>query len=327
MQTALTTRYKRNVGTAERGLSALVGALLVRLGVKRLASLTGLAATAAGGSLIYRGVTGYCSLYGKLGIDSTAGGRDAKRGLLDNRSLHVAKSITIERPVKDVFRFCLNLGNLSHFSHYFGDVHKTSEGNAKWVIKGPGNMQMTCDIELTEERDNERISWRTLPGARIHHSGTLRLRETTDGEGTEVRLSLDFTPPGGVLGAGLGKLSQPLVHLQVLEALRRMKQVLEVKEIATTHGQPTGRLRKGRRLAVKGAAGPTGTAEEKPGGFADLGSDEGEVPLGSEDIYVNSRRARFSEMGEADELDPELDPDLDAKSGQNRDEDTGRRLH
>lgn len=64
---------KKNVGKQERNVSLAAGALLAGLGLKR-GSLLGLLIAAAGGLIAYRGLTGYCGLYDKLGVDTNREG-------------------------------------------------------------------------------------------------------------------------------------------------------------------------------------------------------------------------------------------------------------
>ena len=56
------------------------------------------------------------------------------------------------------------------------------------------------DAEIVEERENALLSWRSMPGADIENAGTVRFREMPNGRGTEVRLRLDYSPPGGRAG-------------------------------------------------------------------------------------------------------------------------------
>src|SRR4051812_25105093 len=58
-----------NVGDPERWLSLIGGGALALFGLSRR-SLGGLALAAAGGSLIYRGISGHCSLYQALDINT-----------------------------------------------------------------------------------------------------------------------------------------------------------------------------------------------------------------------------------------------------------------
>lgn len=58
-----------NVGSTERLVSAVGGALLAAYGVSRVSPI-GLALAAIGGSLVYRGATGHCALYDALRMNT-----------------------------------------------------------------------------------------------------------------------------------------------------------------------------------------------------------------------------------------------------------------
>src|SRR4051812_45838640 len=60
----------RNVGDSERMISAIGGGVLALIGLSRR-SVPGLVFAAVGGALVYRGVTGKCSIYSALGIDTS----------------------------------------------------------------------------------------------------------------------------------------------------------------------------------------------------------------------------------------------------------------
>jgi uncharacterized membrane protein len=60
---------KINLGETERTLSTLAGAMLIAGGILR-GRLVGAASALAGGCLVYRGVTGHCSVYEALGIST-----------------------------------------------------------------------------------------------------------------------------------------------------------------------------------------------------------------------------------------------------------------
>ena len=81
---------KQNVGDAERWASGIGGGALVLWGLRR-ASLGGLAVAAAGAALAWRGVSGWCGLYGALGIDrAEAGPTVGNLGVKIDRSVVVA---------------------------------------------------------------------------------------------------------------------------------------------------------------------------------------------------------------------------------------------
>jgi len=68
-----------NVGETERLASALVGGVLALGGVRRIGSLSGLLMLAAGGGLLYRGMTGHCVLYQQLGMNTNEASQRSPR--------------------------------------------------------------------------------------------------------------------------------------------------------------------------------------------------------------------------------------------------------
>jgi len=60
-----------NVDTTERWASLFAGSLLVAYGIIR--SKWGLMMAGVGGALVYRGITGHCDVYEKLGINTVRG--------------------------------------------------------------------------------------------------------------------------------------------------------------------------------------------------------------------------------------------------------------
>ena len=89
------------------------------------------------------------------------------------------------------------------------------------------------DAEIIEQRENEMISWRSIPGADVDNAGSVRFQSAPDGQGTEVRVMLQYDPPAGLVGVAMAKIlgEEPAEHIQ--EDLRRFKQVMEAGEIST----------------------------------------------------------------------------------------------
>jgi hypothetical protein len=67
---ALTDVEKVNVNTQERFASIIVGTVLLVYGLLRFLTAVGWGAIAAGGYLLYRGLTGYCPAYRTLGVNT-----------------------------------------------------------------------------------------------------------------------------------------------------------------------------------------------------------------------------------------------------------------
>jgi uncharacterized membrane protein len=51
---------------------------------------------------------------------------------------------------------------------------------------------------------------------------------------------LQYSPPGGKMGAAIAKLFGADAETEIREDLRRFKQILETGEVPTTTGQPRG---------------------------------------------------------------------------------------
>jgi uncharacterized membrane protein len=240
-----------NVGRMERWLSMAAGGALAAYGLKRR-SKPGGAAAIAGAALLHRGATGHCHVYGALGINRANGhstehgtgviadrGSDTRHKLGGRRGIHVEESVTINRPIAEVYRFWRNFENLPQFMQHLQSVSMREEGISHWVAKGPGGMNVEWDARIINEIDNKLIAWQSLDGSTVSTAGSVHFDETE--HGTRVRVHLQYSPPGGKLGAAVAWLFGEEPNTQVREDLRRFKALLEAGEIPTTAGQPSGR--------------------------------------------------------------------------------------
>ena len=113
-------------------------------------------------------------------------------------------------------------------------VEWTGEGRTRWTAKAPLGTTVTWDAELTEDVRGEVIAWRSLPGADVDNTGSVRFTPAPAGRGTEVRVHLRYSLPGGRAGALVARLLGEEPHQQVEDDLRRFKQVLETGEVVRT---------------------------------------------------------------------------------------------
>jgi uncharacterized membrane protein len=68
--TKLSHSSGRNMSHTEQDASLVAGAALLGLGLLKFRRPTGWALLAAGGGLLYRGLTGQCQLYKALGVNT-----------------------------------------------------------------------------------------------------------------------------------------------------------------------------------------------------------------------------------------------------------------
>ncbi|MGI8995695.1 MAG: SRPBCC family protein [Pyrinomonadaceae bacterium] len=233
-----------NVGESERYISAIGGGALALYGLTR-GSLAGVALALVGGGLLYRGVTGHCDVYEALGVRTASGEiENPNVSVKGGRGIKVEKSVTVNKPAAELYRFWRNFQNLPRFMNHLEAVRVTDPTHSHWVAKAPAGTTVEWDAEIYNEKENELIAWRSLEGADVDNAGSVHFTEATGGRGTEVRVVLKYDPPGGVIGAAIAKLFGENPEQQIQEDLRRFKQVMEAGEAATTEGQPSGRSAK-----------------------------------------------------------------------------------
>jgi len=239
-----------NVSNAERLISTVGGGLLLAYGVSHL-SARRLPWVAAGGALLYRGVTGHCPAYGALGVSTAHNG-----GL---GAIQITQKVIIDRPRAELYAFWRELQNLPHFMHHLKSVQVLDTRRSEWVMHGPKSVgTVTWEAEITEDKPNELIAWQSLPGSTVENAGRVLFREASAGRGTEVEVSLEYRPVSGVAAKGAAALLRPVLSETIKEDIRRFKSLMEAGEIPTTKGQPAGRKRSmvaslGQRLPGRSA--------------------------------------------------------------------------
>jgi uncharacterized membrane protein len=142
------------------------------------------------------------------------------------------KVLTINRPPAEVYGFWRDLENLPRFMRHLESVTTTAPGRSRWKVKGPAGTTVEWDAEIVEDRPSEVIAWRSLPGASVENGGFVRFRPAPGRKATEVKVHLEYHPPGGRLGSAIASLFGEEPGQQLQEDLRRFKQVMETGEIA-----------------------------------------------------------------------------------------------
>jgi uncharacterized membrane protein len=218
----------RNVGDAERIVSGIGGGILVAFGLSR--GLKGLPLTGLGAALLYRGATGHCPLYQRLGITSTRGERAPATSVPAGRGARVDCAIRVNRSPQELYAFWSRLENLPRIMKHLESVRSTSGKRSHWVARGPAGTTVQWDAEIVTDRPNELIAWRSLPGSTLDTAGSVHFKPAPGGQGTEVHVEMKYLPPAGRLGAMVANLFGESPERQVEEDLRRFKQVMESRQ-------------------------------------------------------------------------------------------------
>jgi uncharacterized membrane protein len=140
-------------------------------------------------------------------------------------------AVTVNRPPEEVYRFWRNLQNLPLFMSHLESVHLRDDRRSRWVARGAGRTRIEWEAEITEDRLNERLSWRSVGESDVDSAGSVSFAPAPGGRGTEVILDLEYLPPGGRLGVKLARLFGEEPAQQAAGDLRRFKQVIETGEV------------------------------------------------------------------------------------------------
>ncbi|HYP75376.1 MAG TPA: SRPBCC family protein [Polyangiaceae bacterium] len=166
--------------------------------------------------------------------------RSAPRGRSPG-GIRVSKSITVNRSPSEVYDYWRELRHLPAFMSHLESVTVDHE-RSTWRAKGPAGVTIEWVSELTADDEDERLAWRSLPGASIPNQGEVRFARAAGNRGTQLSVELFYEPPGGAVGAAFARLFGELPALQLESDLRRFKQILETGEVlhsdASIHSGP-----------------------------------------------------------------------------------------
>ena len=168
---------------------------------------------------------------------------------LGPRATCVSRSVTIARPRREVFTALRDPEVEARIMRGIPNVEldASAPDRTRWIVRGRFGLERRVQTEIVEVVDDERIAWRSPFGARVAVAGVVNLADAPGCRGTEVRATLAYEMPWGFFGRLLGKLLWPAAGELLRGALRHLQQLLEVGEIATIDGQPSGkRARRGR---------------------------------------------------------------------------------
>jgi uncharacterized membrane protein len=174
---------------------------------------------------------------------AAAGGLMAAQGAkmtVYPREIHAQTSFAINCPPERAYQFWRNFENLPKFMHHLQSVENIEGGRFEWTALGPMETPVRWTAEIVDERENERIAWRSLSGSHFCINGLVEFRRAPGDRGTLVNLSFQYEISGGSAGRAIAAILGKDPEFTIREDLRRFKAILEAGEIPTTEGQAHG---------------------------------------------------------------------------------------
>ncbi len=236
-------KQSHNVANPERIGSVALGAALVAYGLKQR-DAKGLLAALVGGAFVQRGATGHCAVYDALGVstgesDAVLGAhRDDVTGAAATvnarKAVKVDRTVTIARPRHDLYAFWRDFANLPQFMEHLESVRVDSPTRSHWKAKAPAGSSVEWEAEIVNDVPDEIIAWKSVGDADVANAGAVNFSDAPGDRGTIVKVTLDYEPPGGKVGALVARLFGEDPDRQVREDLRKFKQLMETGAITTS---------------------------------------------------------------------------------------------
>jgi uncharacterized membrane protein len=228
---------RTNVSSAERWLSLVGGGALMTLGFDGRGP--SLLSALLGGTLLYRAASGHCPVYQALGISMSDATAD-QSVIAAGHGTKVEHTLTVNKPVADVYRVFRDFEFLPRFMTHLLDVDTTTDGKSHWVARGPLGTVFEWDAEIIADEPNKVISWKSLDGADVDTAGSVHFRDR--GGSTEMQIVLKYDPPAGRLGTAIASLIGQNPGEQIREDMARFKELMETGQLSSN-----GKGRQGKR--------------------------------------------------------------------------------
>lgn len=230
------SRQSANVGSGERVVSAVAGMALGAMGLRRR-GLLGWLMAASGAALVAHGAKKHCAVYDRIGVT----GEDAEptSNPLDRR-VHIRRSVTVERPADELYRFWRSVEKLPQFMQPIESVEAVDDRLSRWTAHLPVVGRVQWLSRIVEDVPNERIAWRTEGDSFVEHDGAVEFHPTGPDRESRVTLEMVYQLTGGAVAAGLAKLLGKSPSDYASRNLHRFRQLMETGEVATNEG-PSGR--------------------------------------------------------------------------------------
>jgi uncharacterized membrane protein len=172
---------------------------------------------------------------------AAAGGLIAYRGAkMSSGKFRARASFAINCSPETAYRMWRTLENLPIFMRHLESVRELGNGRYEWTAIGPLNTRVRWQADITADRDNEYLGWRSTQDSDFQNWGSVEFRPAPGNRGTIVTAEMEYVPPAGMLGKAAAAIFGKDPEFTMREDLRRFKALIEMHEIPTTEGQPHG---------------------------------------------------------------------------------------
>src|ERR671932_157358 len=136
------------------------------------------------------------------------------------------KSIEVDVPVRTAYNQWTQFEEFPQFMDGVDSIRQLDDTHQHWVVSHNGQRH-EFDTEISEQRPDERIAWKTTDGK--SHAGVVTFHRLDDTR-CKIMVQMDWEPEGMLesLGAALGSDDR-----RVKSDLQRFKEMIEQRGSAT----------------------------------------------------------------------------------------------
>jgi len=144
--------------------------------------------------------------------------------------IKLKKAVTVNSSAEHLYSYWRDLRNVPKLFDNLLSVAPLDDTRSHWTLRVPGGMTLEWDAEITVDRENDMIGWRSLDGADLDNAGYVRFERATGDRGTVVRIALQYNPPAGKFGAAVATILGEKPASLIEGALRKFRQLMETGE-------------------------------------------------------------------------------------------------
>ena len=187
------------------------------------------------GRLILAGIGAGLLVQGLKGLQTSPTSGIGRRKIKPSQAVKIHGSVIVHRRPEELFRFWRHFENLPSFMEEVQTVEVLSPTRSRWTMAVPGVENISgpstieWEAEIINEKEDELIGWRSLGHSDVEHAGSVQFKPLNEGKATEVRVTLQYSPVGGLIGIGILRMLGEDPQVKIQQNLQRFKALMETE--------------------------------------------------------------------------------------------------
>lgn len=212
---------KVNVSKTERILMIAAGGYLLYHALKKKKGAKKVAEGITAGTMLFRGVSGYCPAYDILD----------KSGVVKSENITATAALTINKPADEVYEAWRKLEQHPLFMKHLDSVTLDNEYISTWKAKLPGGIgSVSWKAEILMDEPGKILSWHSLPESVIHNAGKVKFTE--NGNSTDIEVTISYHAPLGKAGELAARLINPAFEKRLQKDIENFGEYIETGAIS-----------------------------------------------------------------------------------------------